>query len=88
MLEWNDRQQPGYWSDWRGLPQWEEWSPITDDGDRYRLARTLGLTVHFGLKYVVYFLQGVPKVIGWPHDEPDEARAITRAAAEIGRGMP
>lgn len=40
-LEWND--SPGYYSDWRGLPQWNHWNPLLDDGDAFRLAVRLGI---------------------------------------------
>ena len=51
--------------------------PLTDDGDALRLAVTLKLWTHSGM--------------GNYHDQDDPyaatRRAITRAAAEIGRGM-
>lgn len=61
------------------------WNPLTDDGDRYRLAKKLDIRIHFGPAYVTYEAAGVCGVVRWPEDEPNDARAIVRAAAEIGR---
>jgi hypothetical protein len=36
-LEW-DSDGPCYFSQWRGIPQKEEWNPLTSDGDAFRLA--------------------------------------------------
>jgi hypothetical protein len=68
------------------------WNPLTDDGDALRLAVKLRIDVNHGGTLVV--AEQVK-----PHDtgcaEPRGAdpcaatrRAITRAAAEIGKGMP
>jgi hypothetical protein len=57
------------------------WSPLTDDGDALRLAVRLGM-----------FMRSIVKDI--PRSEYDAdpyaatRRAITRAAAEIGKAMP
>lgn len=65
--------------------QW--WSPLLDDGDRYRLARKLRLVIDFHACQVLYDL---PDSIGteyWtPGDEESEALAIVRAAAAIQEG--
>lgn len=57
------------------------WNPLTDDGDALRLAVQLGLfeSIDFHLRLCQAQSQ----------DDPYEAtrRAITRAAAEIGRNM-
>lgn len=44
-LCFNDRGVPGYWSKWRGLPQWNEWNPFEDDGDAFRLAVRLEIEI-------------------------------------------
>ena len=85
----------GLWSD-----LYEDcWNPLTDDGDALRLAVKLGFTVgpHFGATYAGVapcpddFEDGkFPIRIAQMHnDDPYAAtrRAITRAAAEIGKGM-
>lgn len=64
-----------------------EWNPITDDGDALRLAVKLQLNI--------YCCAVRPSVDGIDHyEEPANGdpyaatrRAITRAAAEIGRSM-
>lgn len=37
-LCWNDAETPGYYSEWRGMPQWEVWNPLVHDGHALRLA--------------------------------------------------
>lgn len=75
---------------------WMPWNPLTDDGDALRLAVKLGLQVgpNGGSRE--------PMVFAWARDKgkcaeyvsvgdsgPESAtrRAITRAAAEIGKAM-
>lgn len=63
------------------------WNPLTDDGDALRLAMRLGIDIAF---------KGSPDIV-WADDNWSEPagtdmaaatrRAITRAAAEIGRNM-
>ena len=68
------------------------WNPLTDDGDALRLA--VKLQIHMA-KYDNY-VSACPawggEVVVWDHEEPDPyaatRRAITRAAAEIGKAMP
>lgn len=72
----------------RGLPNYFAWDPLTDDGDRYWLAKELGIRINFGPAYVTYFDGVKSGVIRWPEDEPNDARAIVRAAAEIGASLP
>jgi hypothetical protein len=76
------------------------WNPLTDDGDALRLAVRLGISVLqfpacIGTKWPQ---NGLPaRLIGFdpPHEEISSGqdvlaatrRAITRAAAEIGRNM-
>lgn len=67
----------------------ESWNPITDDGDRYRLAKKLDMRIHFAPGYVTYLNPyGKCGVLRWPEDAADDAYAIVIAAAEIGRSMP
>ena len=68
----------------------KEWNPLTDDGDALRLAVKLALpVVQFkSLGYVAVEWDG-GGVMEYLTDDPNAAtrRAITRAAAEIGRTM-
>jgi hypothetical protein len=60
------------------------WNPLTDDGDRYQLARTCGLIVDFDGCEVRWYVEGeeVPRRLSWFKDDlHGEALAITRAAA-------
>jgi|JI9StandDraft_2_1071091.scaffolds.fasta_scaffold360711_3 hypothetical protein len=82
-LEWNDN--PGYYSDWRGLPQWNHWNPLLDDGDALRLAVKLKLTLDTGDD-----ASEAVSPIHW-HIEQHKGdplaatrRAIVRAAASMG----
>lgn len=50
-LCFNDAGTPGYYSDWRGMPQWEVWNPLVHDGHALRLAVKLGLAV---IPYPIY----------------------------------
>lgn len=69
------------------------WNPLTDDGDRYRLAATLDMCVDFNCAVVrcdtvevisaIQAAEEVDKIL-----EPTMERAIVRAAAEIGKAMP
>jgi hypothetical protein len=66
------------------------WTPLTDDGDALRLAVACGIEVGNAQQY----LRGLAVYGGkefWEID-PDlfaaTRRAITRAAAEIGKAMP
>ena len=68
------------------------WNPLTDDGDALRLAVKLGLTVAqlMSNREVLVNDYDETVLIGEFHEaDPDAAtrRAITRAAAEIGRNM-
>ncbi len=55
------------------------WNPITDDGDRYRLARTLKLTVSFETQCV---LTPDGQSFVW-EDAESEPYAFVRAAAAM-----
>lgn len=60
------------------------WNPLTDDGDALRLAVRLEMDI--------FFNDGDTDVLGVSEGGGDPfkrtRRAIVRAAAEIGRGMP
>jgi hypothetical protein len=72
-----------------------QWNPLTDDGDALRLA--VKLQIHMA-KYDNYASacqlgsDREDEEVVWDHEEPDPyaatRRAITRAAAEIGKAMP
>ena len=70
----------------------KQWNPLTDDGDALRLAVKLGLGISIPLSNkrtdVVTFSGPITSVIE-AHGDPYAAtrRAITRAAAEIGKAM-
>jgi len=63
--------------------EFNQWNPLTDDGDALRLAVKLRINVE-----PVYVWHG-PWTNGGTLEDPYAAtrRAITRAAAEIGRNM-
>jgi hypothetical protein len=90
-LHWQDDGSSGYYSDWRGLPQWEHWNPLADDGDALRLAVKLRLVVQHAHKYVV--VMDVDRVIAEHQDtrenegDPYAAtrRAIVCAAAAMAK---
>lgn len=66
------------------------WNPLTDDGDALRLAVKLELEVSLG-QFGTIIYSGCGKVEEIGEDGCDEMalcrRAITRAAAEIGKEM-
>jgi hypothetical protein len=67
---------------------WHEWNPLTDDGDALRLA--VGLGIRFEKTDTFAVAWGVVKQFTEPlTNDPYAAtrRAITRAAAEIGKTM-
>lgn len=73
----------------RRTDTWNVWNPLTDDGDAFRLAVALKLTVDFELEVVFGSDVRADDVLGRTTvDEPCIRRAIVRAAAEIGRSMP
>jgi hypothetical protein len=72
-----------------------KWSPINDDGDALRLAVKLQIHMAKYDNYVSACQLGPAwggEVVVWDHEKPDPyaatRRAITRAAAEIGKAMP
>lgn len=70
------------------------WNPLEDDGDRYRLARTLNMTIEFDTCTVGAKLpNGNWMWIGWSEKDlkglhKTDADAILALAAEIARQMP
>lgn len=64
------------------------WNPLTDDGDALRLAVKLLITVTFGANYVIVGGNQMPLVNNANDPYAATRRAIVRAAAEIGKGMP
>jgi hypothetical protein len=95
---WHDSDAGGWVRSLNGHP-W--WNPLTDDGDALRLAVALELEVYFGDDeagtgvHVGYAADPdsasmVRYCIQPSNADPYAAtrRAITRAAAEIGKGMP
>ena len=64
----------------------QRWNPLTDDGDRYRLAQKLGLAIDFTECTVWKRLPDHSLIQEyWGGDCGDEAHAITSAAAAIGK---
>jgi hypothetical protein len=67
------------------------WNPLTDDGDALRLAVKLEIDVDFYLADVQARRDGFNPVFELFSEHNDRTaatrRAITRAAAEIGKGM-
>lgn len=57
------------------------WNPLTDHGDRYRLARDRKLTIDFDLGVVFTMDECEPGNTFTPGDDKSEAYAILRAAA-------
>ncbi len=87
-LQFNDKGVPGYYGDWRGLPQWIEWDPREDDGDLYGLARKISINIDFADCCAWKRLPSGDLIQEWWGGESgDEAHAIVRAAAAIGEGM-
>ncbi len=66
------------------------WNPITDVGDRYRLARACKLIIDFDGGAVRWQFDGeeYKRSLNFtPGNETEEAYAVVTAAAEIGRNM-
>lgn len=65
------------------------WDPFTDEGDRLRLIRTLKMSIDYadcGVSARYDFGRKLAQE-WWGGDEGDEAHAVLRVAAEIGRAM-
>lgn len=65
-------------------PSGFRWNPLTDDGDRYRLLQALKMGIDFEDMSVIYTLDRCTCEESFRNDG-DDARAVLRAAAEIGR---
>ena len=72
-----------------------QWNPLTDDGDALRLAVKLGLKTSVGYDIGLVFCRPsesdeheVWEPLGKNDPYAATRRAITRAAAEIGKAMP
>jgi hypothetical protein len=68
-----------------------QWNPLTDDGDALRLAVKLRMNVfHAGIRVFALDEEGNIEEAEGHELDPYAAtrRAITRAAAEIGKAMP
>ncbi len=68
-----------------------EWNPLTDDGDALRLAVILGMNINIVTSGVfVSRFEDEPVIAEKTNDDVYAAtrRAITRAAAEIGKAAP
>ncbi len=66
-----------------------KWNPLGDDGDAMRLANTLNILIGVGQAWTAGSQQYGALFDGLPESElfPATRRAITRAAAEIGKGV-
>lgn len=62
------------------------WRPLTDDGARYRLARALGISIDFQ-DCCAWKRTAAGEMIQefWGGECGDEAHAVLRVAAELGR---
>jgi len=66
------------------------WRPLQDDGDLHRLARELKMRIFFDLGWVAIPIPGEASDIFecfTPGDKEEEALAIVRAAAAMGKEM-
>jgi hypothetical protein len=74
------------------LDEDRNWNPLTDDGDALRLAVKLKIDVKHYDDYVVGWFDGgyigTGKIMYEGEPYAATRRAITRAAAEIGKAMP
>lgn len=71
---------------WHPLTHAKPWNPLTDDGDRYRLAKHLGISIDFE-DCCAWKRLATGKLIQefWGGECGDEPHAVVRVAAEIGR---
>jgi len=68
----------------------EYWNPLTGDGDRLRLIRALKMNIDYadcGVSARYNFDRHLAQE-WWGGDEGDEAHAVLRVAAAIGKAMP
>ena len=79
------------WFKWER--QTNQWNPLTDDGDALRLAAKLRLDIGRPFAEAQFVCVWVDHLNDWIEEPEDKdpcaahRRAITRAAAEIGKGM-
>ncbi len=80
----NDWYPHGYDEEAGDVQKW--WNPLTDDGDRYRLAQKLRINIDFadGCAWHRSPLIGLIQEF-WGEDCPDEAHAIVSVAAQLGK---
>jgi hypothetical protein len=81
----------------KGIEEWIDWNPLTDDGDALRLAAKLRIDIGFEFDRTDVAFEfesgGFEIVTEYLYDNPPTdklaatRRAITRAAAEIGKAM-
>jgi hypothetical protein len=89
IFDWTPGGQPTANGSWDGI-----WNPLAYDGDALRLAVALGIDIVWCSSGRVIAIASVGDVAievveSSPEDrEENTRRAITRAAAEIGRSMP
>ena len=68
------------------LPNFEDWNPLTDDGDALRLAVRLHIDVCFGANYVIARGSVQNPTVNNANDPCAATRyAIVRAAAEMAK---
>lgn len=84
LLEWQDGMQTGFLL--KSEPRL--WNPFTDEGDRYRLAKTLKLRIDFEAQAVIGYTPDDKEIrIHWGDDGWQEyktdAQAIVLAAAHL-----
>lgn len=63
-----------------------DWDPLTDDGDRYRLAKKLKFVIDFELETCGVDIDGEWVIFQWG-GVLDESHAFVLAAAEIGKTL-
>ena len=78
----------------KGFTNYEPWNPLTDDGDAFRLATNIDMSVEISdhEESTYAYAGSVPRVYAmenWREDKQKATRrAIVLAAAEIGKAMP
>ena len=63
------------------------WNPLEDDGDAFRLAKALGMTLNFATNEVAYRTSGNAGILNIERGDCMKM-SIVRAAATIGEQMP
>lgn len=80
----------------RGITLTKKWNPLEDDGDRYRLIKSLKINIDCEDQCAWKRLANGELLQEFWHEQGDnadpecgdEAHAVLRVAAEIGRAMP